>query len=685
MVYFYQMKTLKTILPVFLLFFGSYFSIAQVIDVKKQLHQAESYFAEEDFDDALPLFLKVLEQDRNNDYVRYKTGICYLLDHGPEKNKAEVYLEQALIGMDEKMLEGSYKNKKSPPIIWFYLGQAYHFNYKFDEALNAYEKFKPFINIYDTAVTTELKRRIEWTNTAKNLMAHQAPHSISNLGNVINTPYPEHSPVISTDEITLLFTARKPQNVGGKIDSEDHLPFEDIYISYYSASGWSEAMSIGSSINTERHEATIALSSDGTHLLLYKDDGNGDGNIYLSTLVGKEWSAPQKLDDNIDSPKWETSACFSPDGSMIYIASNREGGFGGRDLWTSKKLPNGHWSKCQNMGPAINTRYDEDAPALQANGKLLYFSSNGHETMGGFDVFSTEQDENGNWSAIKNVGHPVNSTDDDIFFMPTADNKHAYFSSYRHLGGFGEKDIYKITFPENEEANLTVFTGKISSIFGDIPNDVTINITDNETGELVGTYKPNPATGKYLIILQGGKNYNISYEAEGYLLHSENVNVKESSSYQKIHNEIVLSPIKVGKKIVLKNLFFNTAQSTLLNESRVELKKVYEMLNQHKGLVIQISGHTDAEGTDASNLKLSNQRAESVAKFLTDAGITVDRIKTKGYGESEPIAINFNEDGTQNKKGMTLNRRFELVILGTDGKVEDVVEEIKVDPSLKKK
>lgn len=650
-------------------------------ETKKKLAQADAAFVLDNYDKALPLYLDVIAADPANDNVRFKIGMCYL-NSSVEKTKAESFLETASKNTTPKYRETSLKEKRAPLQTWYLLGQAYHFNYKFDQAILAFETFRAFLGEADSIMVRDLNHYIQVCNNGKELTASPVNIKVEHLGSGINSPYSDHSPVISADESVMVFTSRRPNTTGGKTDPNDGKYFEDVYISYRNGDSWSAAQSIGSSINSNGHEASIGLSVDGQELYIYKDDA-GDGNIYVSKLNGKEWSVPRKLTDFVNSKKHEASASISPDGNTLYFSSEREGGLGGHDIYRSVKLPNGEWSKPTNLGPTINTPYDDDAPSLQADGVTLYFSSKGHNTIGGYDIFFSTFVEEFGWTKPINVGYPVNTTDDDTYYVPTADNKHAYYSSFKNEGGMGEKDIYRLTFPDRSETPLTVFTGEITSIYGGVPEDAFITVTDVETGEVIGTYKPNTETGKYVIVLQSGRNYSLTYEAANYLYQSDNMNVADTTAYMVINRPVQLEPLKVGQKLTVRNIFFASGKSELQPESKKELDKLTQLMKQFPGLIVEISGHTDASGSDELNQRLSQKRAEAVAAYLVQNGIENKRLRTIGFGESKPIAINYNPDGKANKQGMSLNRRFEFTILSVDGQLKDVVEQIKVPDQLK--
>jgi outer membrane protein OmpA-like peptidoglycan-associated protein len=649
---------------------------------KKMQAQADAFFISEEYEKALPLYTQLYLQDSTNGNVAYRLGFSCLNVQG-QKKSAEQYLRNAITTASPKAKEGRLKERRAPVNSYYAYAQALQYNLHFDSAAHYYRLYQK--NYSDT--TNQLQQRdinlfLAQCQTGKMLVASPVNITVSNLGSNVNSQYPEYSPVLSADEKVLIFTTRRP-GFNNTIDPRDGMYFEDIYMSEKSGDGWSEARPLAI-LNTPGHEATIGISSDGQQLFIYKDL-NGDGNIFTSMLNGSEWAQPVKLSDNVNSKSWEPSASLSPDGNTLYFVSNREGGFGGRDIWRSVKLPNGEWSKPTNLGPEINSPFDEDAPSIQADGITLYFASNGPRSMGGFDIlFSTWNEESG-WTEPVNIGYPVNSSDDDLFFIPTADNTHAYYSTATGPDGNGEKDICFLTFPDKEQTPLTVLSGEITSIFGGAAPGAVITVTDVETGELIGTYKPNSATGRYVIILPPGKNYAVTYEAEDFLFQSDNINITDSMAYQQIERPVELAPLQVGQKIVVRNIFFDSGKSVLKPESKAELDKLVKLMKRYPQLIIEIDGHTDASGSDELNQRLSEQRAESVANYLVENGIERSRLRTKGLGEKAPIAINYNPNGTPNRPGMALNRRFEFIILSTDGKLQDVIIPIQVPENLKDK
>ncbi len=673
------MKTSYLLLPLLLLRFFNVSAQNSKDSYEKDFNKAEKMFdaiyldgkgealtyTKEGFAEVRPLLLSLYKQDTSNNNVAFKLGVCFL---SSRRHRAEAipYFKKAssAVEANSKNYDGSsYKEKNAPLITWKFLGDAYHLNYKFDAAISAYQKFISVTSAQanpNKVLLAEAGRKIEMCNTGKQLVATPVHLKIENLGNSVNSTFPDYAPVVSADQQTLLFTSRRPETTGGQKDDEGNY-LEDIYISTKTKTGWSKAMNIGSPINTNGNEATVGLSPDGQTILIYKDD-NGDGNIYSTTLDGDIWSTPVKLNENVNTKYWEPSAFISADGRTLYFTSNRPGGFGGRDLYTCKMTPEGDWGKAENMGAAINTPFDEDAPFIHPDGRTLSFSSNGHNTMGGFDIFTSLLSDDGQWSEPVNVGYPVNTTDDDIYFVVSPDNRIGYFSSFRE-GGLGEKDNYMVTFLDRKQAPLTLLKGDVFDESGKPAKKVVITVTDNATGEVVGIYHTNSKTGQFLFILTPGKNYNITYQAADHLFSSENLEIAQHSDYYEINRAVALDPIVVGSKITLNNIFFDFDKATLRPLSNVELKNLVMLLKSNPKMKVEISGHTDSKGTDAYNQVLSEQRAQAVVSYLVAHGIPSEQMVAKGYGKTQPVAANTKANGSDNAPGRQLNRRVELKII----------------------
>ncbi len=509
-------------------------------DYKKIYEQAENYFVDENYTAALPLYIQLDSIDKGNNNVNFKIGFCYI-NASTYKAKAIPYLEFAIINISTRYKQGEIGEKQAPLSSYYYLAKAYHLNYEFDKAIEMYQRYIKELGS-DTKMLSEIEdvqHDIETCKYGKELIKKPKEVIITNLGDGINTKFPEYSPVLSLDESTLIFTTRREGGTSNlKLPSGEY--YEDIFISTYSEKEekWEKATSIGTNINTPGHEATINLSADGSKLLIYKDDG-GNGNIYVSELQGKEWGIPQYVSAPINSSSWESHACFSSDNRTLYFTSNRTGGYGGRDIYKCLRLPNGDWGPAQNLGSDINTKYDEDGVFIHPDGKQIFFSSKGHNSMGGFDIFSSIiNDENGNWSSPINYGYPVNTTDDDVFLITTPNGQRAFFSSDKE-GGFGEKDIYMIQFPEFEPRNITIFLGKIINYTKEDISNNNIYIINNTTGDTVQTLTANSSTGKYGTNLPIGNSYKTIFKINNIEVFSQIIDVPKGKGYQVIKKDVI--------------------------------------------------------------------------------------------------------------------------------------------------
>jgi outer membrane protein OmpA-like peptidoglycan-associated protein len=442
---------------------------------------------------------------------------------------------------------------------------------------------------------------------------------------------------------------------------------------------------MGSPINTDENDATAGISPDGQTLYVYRGDHGGD--IYESHLKGATWTKPDHMSSKINTSYHETSVTLGPDGKTLYFVSDRPGGFGDRDIYKTIADEKGKWGDAINLGPVINTQYGEEGVAMQADGKTLYFSSQGHNTMGGYDIFKSVYDGT-KWSVPENLGYPINTPDDDVFFSISASGKHGYYTSIRK-GGYGEKDIYLITFlgaekpvvQSNEDdllagsksavadvmmtAAVAVKTPKVTLLKGVItdstthkPLEASIELVDNKKNTVIASFTSNSETGKYLVSLPAGVNYGIAVKTDGYLFYSANFDIPDTANYIVVTKNVALQPINIGDRIVLRNIFFDFDKATLRSESTSELDRLINLLTTYGTLKIEISGFTDNKGSAEYNQRLSESRAKSVVDYLIAHGIASGRLTYKGYGMEQPIATNETDEGRQ------LNRRTEFKITG---------------------
>jgi outer membrane protein OmpA-like peptidoglycan-associated protein len=624
------------------------------------------------FKQAVDFYKVAQEINPDNAVLNYKIGKCLLSTN--EKTSSTPYLEKAY----------RYEPEIAPDIRYL-LGRAYHLNLEFDKAIVSYRAYRDEL-LKNREPIDQVDKNIKECQIGKDLVATPVRVFIDNLGSNVNSHYPDYGPVISADESILIFTSRRDNSTGGILDERINQFYEDIYITYNENGDWTPAENMGYPINTEEHDATVGLSPDGQKMIIYKGK-KGNGDLYICELIGDKWSKPLPLPGHINTKAHESSACFSPDGRTLFFVSDRKDlGYGEHDIYMSRLDKKGKWGKPENLGTTINTPYDEESVYMHPDGKTLYFSSKGHNSMGGHDIFRTVL-EDGRWSKPVNVGYPINTPDDDVFFVVAASGRTAYYSSFRP-DGEGEKDIYKITFLGAEKhmvintednliaslaqpvreaviekavdvpaAQITLLKGVITDAMTQKPIEAEIELVDNVKNEVLATFKSNSKSGKYLVSLPSGKNYGIAVKAEGYLFHSENFDIPAVADYQEVYKDVQLKNVAVGSKIILKNIFFDTGKYSLRPESSNELERLLKLLNDVPTLKIEISGHTDNRGSAEMNQTLSENRAKTVVEYLVANGISKDRLEYAGYGLTQPVATNDTDAGRQE------NRRTEFKIL----------------------
>ncbi|MCS6824497.1 MAG: OmpA family protein [Cytophagaceae bacterium] len=626
------MKTLYTAYLLFLLigfFYNPVYSQSrmQIIEMERE---ADMNFKMNNFKEALRLYLKLDSIKPNTPDYYYPIGVCYL--SADDNLNALNYLEKF-----------SANTKQLPIAFHYYIARAYHLSHRFDEAIKHYniylDQFKNKKGEKSATLVSEVQRDIEMCYNGKELTQNPLEIKIINLGPEINTVYPEYAPVISTDETELIFTSSRPETFGGRIDPIDGNYYEDIYISYKKNGKWTKPVQMSMDINSTGHDASIALSPDGQTLLLYKFDetqknGQASGDIYISKLQGKTWGKAEKLSDKINSPAWEPSASITENGNIIYFASNKPGGYGGTDLYYSKKLPNGQWSDAINLGSTINTKYDEDCPFIHPDGKTLYFSSKGHKSMGGFDIFISRYDEEKKtWSAPENIGYPISTAHDDLHFTLSADARRIYFSTTRP-DGYGGKDIYYADI-KKEAAKVMLVHGIVYDSVNKKYPPAKIRVNNKSTSEEIGLFYSNSATGKYSFVLNEGIEYEVYYTAPNYKPHYENINLTQAAEYKDLEKNIYLTPpserlVKLivsdsasskGLKVKIKLLNLDTNDERILPETAgndgiyiarlLEGNKYNVEISSYRGysfyndeIIIPISNTNPPADTPQFNIKL---------------------------------------------------------------------------------
>ncbi|MGI6339880.1 MAG: OmpA family protein [Bacteroidales bacterium] len=477
------------------------------------------------------------------------------------------------------------------------------------------------------------------------------------VGEGINTINDEYWPSITADGQTLMFTRQaKP---AGDLNSYK-LYQEDFYISYMSDDGlWRKAINAGPPLNTAQNEGAQTLSSDGSYMFFTACDrpgGAGSCDIYYSSYDDGKWSVPVNIGSPVNTRFWESQPSVSADGRILFFSSNRSGGFGGKDLWYSIRNEAGKWTTPVNMGKTVNTESDEMSPFIHFDGRTLYFSSDGRPGMGGFDIYVTRLQDDSTWSEPRNLGYPVNTSNDETGLVIESAGQKAYFSSVRDNNN--GKDIFYFNLDESFRPDPVAYMkGKVidKETGGAIRAEYElINIT---TGKRV-IIDDTDAKGNFLVCLPSGFNYGLNVSKQGYLFYSEHFVFEGQHTVSKPYiKQILLSPLKAGETMLLSNVFYEVDSWQLKKESLAELEKLRQFLISNPGIVVEIGGYTDATGSDEYNQTLSEKRAMSVVNYLISKGIASERLKHKGYGNSSPVADNITTEGRK------LNRRTEVKIL----------------------
>lgn len=452
------------------------------------------------------------------DYLRAINSYKKVLAHNPTHEKANLNSAISRIKLNQP-IDSCYINllklKTSKlPEVQFYFGLIYHLSSNFDEAVVCYNKYRNIPEKLRLINDMEVDYYISCSNNAKEFMSQPHRSRIKNIGEQVNSAYADYVPLITSDENTMYFTSRRPGGTGNLTDAYGNY-YEDVYMVQKNTDGtWSTPKNMGAPINTNTHDACVALSFDGNQMIIYRTAADMlTGDLYVCRTDFNGWSEPQKFGPEINTPHIETSACFSNDTSVIYFSSNKPGGMGGKDIYRIKKLPNGRWSMPMNLGPTINTERDEDSPYLHPDGETLYFSSKGHNTMGDYDVFKTVLNtETNKFSTPENLGYPINTVNNDIFFVLNVSGTRGYYSSIKE-DTYGGSDIYIIDtrFGDND---LKVKHCKV--VFGNEVRKAKITLIDIESKQVSGIYNASAKTGKFLMVMNPVKSYKAIIEEDGF-------------------------------------------------------------------------------------------------------------------------------------------------------------------------
>jgi outer membrane protein OmpA-like peptidoglycan-associated protein len=628
--------------------------------------------------DARDFYIEANKYNDQNPELNYMIGKCYLFTDN--KFESIKYIKKAFQLKPEVNFD-----------IHLMLGMAYHQIHEFD---NAIEEYNLFLKNLHPKMVEEYKEKIDMyirqCKHGRNLVLDPKRVVINNLGENINSVYDDYAPVISNDESIMYYTSRRRNEEKSKRSVIDDKFFEDIYFSESKDKKWALSERFSPKVlgkKNKTHIAVIGISPTKDIVYLYKGKEKSGDLFYTEYKEEKEkWTKPKPL-KKFNSKNRETSIAMTSDGNTIYfISSNEKDSHGGTDIYYSRKDVKDKWSKPVNIGNTINTFWDETGISLSSNDSVLYFSSQGHNSMGGYDIFKSELQDVNLWSKPENLGYPVNTPNDDVFYRELGDGKTAYYATNRE-SGLGGMDIFKVIYLGSEKEMVVgslyqdligilqptddiyfekpkaldidtrlLMRGFVTDSENKEPVKAKIELIDQESNESVAVAICD-STGNYQIRIPEAKKYGIDINAAGYLMFLDVLDLASSTYDEVIVRNFELERVEVGAKVILKNIYFETGKATLLPESFVTLNSVVRLLENNPTLRLEISGHTDNVGSEKFNMKLSNERAKSCVSYLIKNGIAESRLEYAGYAFKFPVAPN------NTSEGRAQNRRVEFKIL----------------------
>jgi len=630
----------------FTVFGQGYHLSTQNKKAEKWFYTAVDSYQAKNFDKAIIEVNKAIEQDQ-------AFTEAYIL-------QGDIYADDRQYGKAVGSYQSAIKtNKPYSPNLYYILANIQLNLGRYVDSRSNFQRFLEVEGLPETKrQQTEMK--IKSCDFAIRCVADPVPYEPVNMGDSINTRYDEYINAITADEERLYFTRKDPRS-SKTIDQNQEFE-EEFYISRKVDSSWSRAINLGTPINSHGNEGAINISPDGKYLFFAacnREDGYGSCDIYWAKRSGNQWSVPVNLGSGVNSSQWDSQPSFSSDGKTLYFASKRMGGKGSSDIWQSYIQPDGQWSIPVNLGDSVNSTAEEMAPFIHPDDQTLYFSSKGHPGLGGYDLFYARKNMNGEWRQPVNLGYPINTHSDEITLVVNAKGNQAFISS-DIPGGNGRQDIYKFElYSEARPLRTTYFKGIVYDVETKEKLEARFELIDLSSSKTCAEASSDKLTGAFLLALPTEKNYALNVSRDGYLFYSDNFFLAGTNSQAKpFIKDIPLKPIKIGEAVILKNIFFDTDQSILKDESLAELQKLTGFLQKNPALKIRIAGHTDNVGTEEHNLALSRDRAKAVYEFLLQHNIAPVRLSFEGYGFSQPVDVNTTEQGRAN------NRRTEFKVVG---------------------
>lgn len=617
---------------------------SQDTDYRELFLAAESYFLFEEFNEALPLYLRIQRHNPDNHNVNYKIGVCYLNDPY-QKNKSISYLEKAVENINPKYKENNFKEKSAPLEALFYLGNAYRINNQLEKAKEYYQLFMTRMDpdVYDAELVQD---QIDACDAAKKMMKKPIDFDVENLGSRINTRFADENPVIAGDESKMAFISR--------------LQFYDaVFYTERKNGEWAPPRNIIPELGVDGDVYPTSLSYNGTEMFIYRND-NFIGNLYSSKLINGKWTALKKLNENINTRFWESHASISKDGKTLYFSSNRKGGFGGLDIYRSERQENGEWGPAVNLGPKVNSEYNDDTPFITETGNKLFFSSYGHYNMGGYDIFMSKKDANGEWSEPVNLGYPINTTDDNQFYVPVNDGQSAYYSRYDEQGGFGRHDIFKYNVYSPDYPRMFAIEGWLDlQGIDEKPEKIDISVVDQASADTLSVVHPDKEL-RFAFEVPAG-SYDVIFDSE------------------KFKQEIL--KLDVTPETPKSGLVLETPVTLELLPPSIPVEELEELVDIREDSVIYVE-----EGEEA-NIRYNVDRGSEVIidvfnnneLILTDT-IEADRKRQRFEFDPSP-GENIVRITVTDEDGNTISREIKVIDMEPIEKAEDELTDEEVVPA----
>jgi outer membrane protein OmpA-like peptidoglycan-associated protein/Tol biopolymer transport system component len=623
---------------IFFFFLNTLSAIAQNSPNKKaqeSFEDAQQYLRQNIYEDGIKHLNEAIKADPKFQLAYIQLGDLYrrLKNHAKAKENYRKAISSA---------------PSIEPRIYYVLGESELLTGDYSQAKNSFLLFQQKYAGTDKDYINRTKKYILDCNFAVTSIKSPTKYEPINMGFYVNSSDRDYFPALTADGQTIIFTRVVKGN-------------EDFFISTKKDNEWQKAIPLSNKINTPNfNEGAQSISPDGKYLFFTgcnRPDGLGRCDIYVSRKEGNDWGKAINLGKIINSEYWESQPSISPDGSTLYFVSNRPGGIGSYDIWKSTLTDEGKWTDPVNLGTKVNTPYDENTPFIHADGKTLYFSSNGWPGFGDKDIFYSRIADDGEFSTPINLGYPINTFNEEIGLIVTADGTEGLFSSNIKDGGFGDLDIYHFLLPERvKPLPITYVKGIVRDKETKALLEANVLVIDLKTNNAVFNDYTSKETGDFLAVMPIGSEYSFNIEAEGYLFNSQNFQLTKVNTNKPYILEILLDKIKVGNTVTLYNIFFDTNKYDLLPTSKVELSILIDLLTGNPTMSIEIQGHTDDVGDLKLNDVLSENRAKAVYDFLVNNGIDKKRLSYKGYGKTKPRSSNATEEGRKQ------NRRTEFII-----------------------